>query len=156
MAVIGCPYTVIITNPQSASPTVYQVKGVSNISATINYRQLSRLNKYYKVPESATVAINIVNSTTYSNIFHNYSKAPVTLRWVTKETTDYGYRWIVHEIENVVLSAPSLSAVTKQQSITYTTFDITGQSYSCPKGMRTTSENGLSSATQKANEGWTD
>lgn len=150
MAIIGVPY---VCFEDSISGRIEQIYGVNNVSATVNYIELSRINKNYKMPTTATVSINFVDTFTFSYI-RNYArfKVPGTLRWVVKTMTGGSIAYTIYEIKNVVLSAPSVSAVTKQENITFTSYDISGQSFKCD-GMRERTSASLEAAIIIANRG---
>lgn len=123
---------------------------VTSVSTTITKTQLSALQQYKTITTGAT--INLISIGGYDEAIFNDSGF---FRWATVHIDD-GTRSIkVHEIPNVVLQAPDISGTTKQESVDFATFSISGQSWNC-SGIRTTTATTDADARQKAIEGWAD
>lgn len=141
MAIIGVRHAYISGQP---------IGKVTSVSATLNRTQLSALQQFRTITTGATVSIVSIGGFN-PNIFNENG----WLRWVTVELEDNNTIYKVHEISNVVLQAPDISGTTKQESVDFATFDITGQSWNC-SGIRTIKADSDADAKQKAIAGWSD
>ena len=103
---------------------------VTNVSVSYNFKQFSRLNNNEYRYDSATISIVSVGG--YASDIFNTSG---TLTWDTVEVQDGVKKIYTNILYNVTLVEPNLSAVTKAESVTFTTYSITGNCHYCPFGV---------------------
>ena len=103
---------------------------VTNVSVSYNFKQFSRLNNNEYRYDSATVSIVSVGG--FSNDIFNISG---TLTWDTVEVQDGVKKVFSNTLYNVTLQEPNLSAVTKAESVSFTTYSIVGNCHYLPYGV---------------------
>lgn len=141
MAIIGVRHAYI--NGQSLGK-------VTSVSVTLTRTQLSALQQFKTITTGATISLVSIGGFN-PTIFNENG----WFRWVTVELENNQTIYKVNEISNVVLQEPDISGTTKQETVDFATYDITGQSWNCT-GIRTTIAMSDADAKTKAIEGWDD